>query len=308
MEPHVISNVVAALLIAALGGGFLALWRDNLWRAAGRELRRRRPIALAVVGIYAAVALLDSISWVGGAGEAGEGDQLLLTSQDAVALARRLEHPLSLALALAMAAQTHLLRREPGLVEERADEAIALAEEHGFPHYLAVASARRGWARAVTQGGDKALAEIQQALAEVARIRLGVSTPIDAAVLAEAFWKVGRHADALETLALVATRTQETGAHHFDAEHHRIRAEILLDQDAGMREGAEGLLRRALEIARGQEAKSFELRVATSLARLLRHQERRNDARALLAPVYEWFTEGFDTPDLKDAKALLDEL
>ena len=78
MEAHVVSNVVAALLIAALGGGFVALWRNHLWRAAGRELRRRRPIALAVVGVYAAVALLDSISWVGGAGEAGEGDQLAL--------------------------------------------------------------------------------------------------------------------------------------------------------------------------------------------------------------------------------------
>ena len=78
MEPHVVSNVVAALLIAALGGGFVALWRNDLWRAAGRELRRRRPIALAVVGIFAAVALLDSISWVGGGGEAGEGDLLAL--------------------------------------------------------------------------------------------------------------------------------------------------------------------------------------------------------------------------------------
>jgi peptide/nickel transport system permease protein len=78
VEAHVVSNVVALLLIAALGGGLVALGRNDLWRAAGRELRRRRPIALAVVGLYAAVALLDSLSWVGGAGEVGAGDQLAL--------------------------------------------------------------------------------------------------------------------------------------------------------------------------------------------------------------------------------------
>ncbi len=103
-------------------------------------------------------------------------------------------------------------------------------------------------------------------------------------------------------------QAQEQGEHYYDAELHRLRAEILLDQDGGALEEAQTLLRRAIEIARGQEAKFFELRAATSLARLLRDQGQRDQALELLAPVYDWFTEGFDTADLKEAKALLDEL
>jgi predicted ATPase len=125
--------------------------------------------------------------------------------------------------------------------------------------------------------------------------------------LAEAFWKVGRHDDALGALARRRPGAGN-GSALLDAELHRLRAEILLDQGGGPPEEAEDLLRRALEIARAQEAKWFELRAATSLARLLRDRGRRDEARALLAPVYAWFTEGFDTADLKDAKALLEEL
>ncbi len=128
------------------------------------------------------------------------------------------------------------------------------------------------------------------------------------AMLAEGCWTVGRHDDALGALGLGVTRAQEQGQHYYDAELHRLRAEILLDQDGDALEEAQALLGRALEIARRQQAKSHELRAATSLGRLLRDQGQRDDARALLAPIYSWFTEGFDTQDLKDAKALLDEL
>jgi len=223
--------------------------------------------------------------------------------QEAVALARRVKSPVSLALALTYAAVTHRFRREPGLAQERADEAIALAEELGFPLILAITRYLRAWA----QGGGESVAEIQQALAEMARIRARVA--IGAFVtLAEACWKVGRRDDALGALGLGLAEAQDTGAHFLDAELHCLRAEILLDQDSGTFEKAESLLRRALEIARGQEAKWFELRAATSLARLLRDRGRRDEARALLQPIYAWFSEGFDTADLKGAKALLGEL
>jgi adenylate cyclase len=237
----------------------------------------------------------------------GYPDRGLAMSQEAVALARRVKYPLSLAQALAYAAVTHFLRREPGLARERAEEAIALAEELGFPTYLGVARVTRGWARAVAQGRGEAIAEIQQALAELARIRSG-GIVAQHVMLAEAFWKVGRHDDALGALGLGVARARKWGSRHELAELRRLRAEILLDQAGGMQEEGEDLLRRALEIAREQEAKFPELRAATSLARLLRDQGRRDEARALLRPVYAWFTEGFDTQDLKDAKALLDEL
>jgi TOMM system kinase/cyclase fusion protein len=237
----------------------------------------------------------------------GHPDRGLAICQEAVALARRVKYPPSLALALALAAVTHRLRREPSLAQEHADEAIALAEELRFPLILANARYVRGWARAWAQGGGEAVAEIQQALAEMAPIRARVAIGAFVA-LAEACWKVGRRDDALGALGLGVAQAKETGAHFLDAELHCLRAEILLDQDRGMLEEAESLLRRALEIARGQEAKWFELRAATSLARLLRYRGRRDEARALLHPIYAWFTEGFDTVDLKDAKALLGQL
>jgi predicted ATPase len=136
----------------------------------------------------------------------------------------------------------------------------------------------------------------------VARTGTNLGDPAFLGLLAEGCWRIGRHDDALEALGLGVARAQEQGQHYHDAELHRLRAEILLDRDGGALEEAQTLLRRALEIKRGQEAKSWELRAATSLARLLRDQGQRDDARALLAPVYNWFTEGFDTQDLKDAR------
>ena len=173
---------------------------------------------------------------------------------------------------------------------------------------LGVARVGWGWARAVAQEGDEALAVLHQALAWLERIRFGAGAPCLLAALAEASWTIGRHDDALGALGLGVARAQEAGSHHFDAEHHRLRAEILLDRDGGTPEETQTLLLRALELAREQEAKWFELRAATSLARLLRDQGQRDEARALLTPVYDWFTEGFDTLDLRDAKALLEEL
>ena len=120
--------------------------------------------------------------------------------------------------------------------------------------------------------------------------------------------KVGSHDDALGALALGVAHAEQQGQHYYDAELHRLRAEILLDMDGNAVEEAEALLGQSLEMARRQEAKTFELRAATSLARLWQRQGKRAAARNLLAPVYAWFTEGFDARDLKQAKALLDDL
>ena len=119
---------------------------------------------------------------------------------------------------------------------------------------------------------------------------------------------MGEFAEALRLLAKVLDRVERTGERWFEAELYRLKGGVMLSLPEDDGREAEGCFRRALDIARHQQAKSWELRAATSLARLRRDQGRRVEARELLAPVYGWFTEGFDTADLKDAKALLDEL
>jgi len=127
-------------------------------------------------------------------------------------------------------------------------------------------------------------------------------------MLAESVRRVGRYDEALDGLVRGVAQAEQQGQHYNDAELHRLRAEISLDLNGNAVEEAESLFHQSLEIARRQEAKTFELRAATSLARLWQRQGKRDAARALLAPLYAWFTEGFATGDLKDAKALLEEL
>ena len=128
------------------------------------------------------------------------------------------------------------------------------------------------------------------------------------AQLAEACGKASRISEGLDALTEALDVIQSHGERWWEAEIHRLRGELLLKQNPSDLAEAQASLERAVEIARRQGAKSLELRATTSLARLLRDTNRREDARAMLAGIYGWFTEGFDTVDLKDAKALLDEL
>ena len=156
--------------------------------------------------------------------------------------------------------------------------------------------------------GEAGIAEMQQAMVELAGVGAGLGAPAFLCSLAAGLWRVGRHDEALGALGLGVARAEQQGQHYYDAELHRLRAEILLDRDGKAAPEAEALFGQSLEIARRQEAKTFELRAATSLARLWQRQGKRDAARALLAPLYAWFTEGFDTHDLKNAKALLHDL
>jgi predicted ATPase len=149
---------------------------------------------------------------------------------------------------------------------------------------------------------------MQQALDDLAKIRSGIFEPHLLAMLAQGLHKVRRHTDALDAFELGVARAEQQGQHYYDAELHRLRAEVLLDMDENVVEATEALFGHSLEIARRQEAKTFELRAATSLARLWQRRGKRAAARALLAPLCAWFTDGFDTRDLKEAKALLAEL
>jgi class 3 adenylate cyclase/predicted ATPase len=240
----------------------------------------------------------------------GYPDRALAGSEAAVALARRVEHPPSLAIALFFAGVVQLLRGEFDRTRERAEEVVGLCERLGFPMYLGVGRLLRGSARVESgeREGEAGIAEMQEAMVDLARIGQGLGAPASLFLLAEGLRKVGRHDDALGALALGLAQAEAQGQHYVDADLHRLRAEILLDIDGNAVDEAEALFGRSLEIARRQEAKWFELRAATSLARLWQRQGKRDAARDLLAPVYAWFTEGFDTKDLKDAKALLEAL
>jgi predicted ATPase len=238
----------------------------------------------------------------------GHPDRALALCQEAVALAKRLEHPLSLANALFQAGVVHFERSEIDRTRERSGDLLGLAERLGFPLYLALGRFFRGWTRVESEEVEAGLVDMQQALGELAGLGSGIGAPQALFQLAKCLRKVGRYEQGLGTLALGIARAEVQGQHYYDAELHRLRAEILLDMNGNGTEEAEALFGQSLEVARRQEAKSFELRTATSLARLWQRQGKHADARALLAPVYAWFAEGFDTHDLTDAKAVLEGL
>jgi predicted ATPase len=164
----------------------------------------------------------------------------------------------------------------------------------------------RGWLIA-REGQPQGIALISDAMAELASARFGLHRALHGSLLGEACASVGRIDEAMTALD-EALRVAEAEEHYYEADLFRLRGELLLMRTNADQEGAERCFRKAIDIARRQSAKSWELRATTNLARLLRDTGRRNEARGMLAEIYNWFTEGFDTHDLKDAKALPDEL
>ena len=238
----------------------------------------------------------------------GRLDRALALSEQAVALARRVDHPPTLALALFQAGVVCYERRELKGLAERIEELVPLAEQVGLPFWLGGGQFFRGVLRAESGAGEEGLAEMQQALIDLAGLGYGLGASAVLLVFAKGLWKLGRHDEALGTLDLGLAQAQQQGQHYADADLHRVRAEILLDRGGAAAEEVEAILRRSLEIARRQQAKLFELRAAMTMARLWQGQRKQRRARELLDPVYAWFREGLDTRDLKDARAQLDEL
>jgi len=240
-------------------------------------------------------------------------DQARAKIREALALARELAHPYSVALALDYAAMLHQFRRERHLVEESAETAIALCTEQGFAYYLAWGTMMQGWALA-DQGQDAGgIAHMRKGLAAIQATGAALRRPYYLGLLAEANGTAGHVEDGLAMLAEALAVVDRTGERWSEAELYRLKGELLLRSKARrhcapLAEQADASFRHALEVAGFQQAKSWELRAATSLGRLWQSQGKRKQASDLLAPIYGWFTEGFDTADLKDAKALLDEL
>lgn len=249
--------------------------------------------------VYAAMAL-----W-----QLGFPDRGLRMIEDAVAVAEDAVHPFSRAYALCFKAAIHVMRREREAARRAAEAAIAFASDQHLSFWLDIARFYRGWAIAEPQGGRGALESIESAIARLATSGTEVGAPSMLGIVADAYGTCDRIDIALQTLENALALADLRGCPFWNAELVRAKADLLLRRDgAEAAPEAEKLLRSALEIARGQEARSFELRTSVSLARLLRRQGRTADARALLAPTYAWFTEGYDTVDAREARELLDEL
>ena len=227
-------------------------------------------------------------------------------------LAQNLMHPFSLAYALVFAALLHQLRREWQPTHERAEAVITLATEQGISALvgfgtimLGCALAERSYELGARQGQVEAgLAQMQQGLAAFRATGAETIRPYFLAQLAAR----GQHEAGLTLLTEALSVTNNTEERRWEAELYRVKGELLRGHSAEHDVEAETCFHQALSIARHQQAKSWELRAATSLARLWQSQGKRQDAYDLLAPVNNWFTEGFDTADLQDAKALLEEL
>jgi predicted ATPase len=239
----------------------------------------------------------------------GYPDQALQKSRDSVIMARELSHPSTLSFALSFAAWFHQFRGDWKAVKTQVEESMALATEQGFSPRRAQADFLQGWLL-VEQGNSRAgITQMSMILAgEQGRGVAGRWIAHSAALLGEILGRSGRISEALNVVTEAIIRTQQSGGRFYEAELHRIKGELMLAQTPAYEQQAEVCFHNALNVARAQGAKSLELRVVMSLSRLRQRQGKVAEARQKLAEIYGWFTEGFDTADLKAAKTLLEEL
>jgi len=248
--------------------------------------------------IYAAMTL-----WL-----LGYPDQALAHIHDALTLAHALSHPYSLAWARRWAACVYQFHRDVQAVHEQADAAVALSTEQGLPLWTAVGTILRGWALAMQGQGEEGMAQARQGIAAWRATGAALHVPYYCTVLAEVSDHLGYPEDGLQALAEAHTLVEQQEERWWEAEVSRLRGVLLLRRTGTPPVEAETWLQQALDVARRQEAKSLELRAAMSLSRLWQQQGKRAEAHELVAPIYSWFTEGFDTADLREARALLEEL
>jgi class 3 adenylate cyclase/predicted ATPase len=250
-----------------------------------------------------AFALLSWALW-----HRGYPDQSARGADRALAHSRQLGHAHTLAFTLHHAGMAAAFARDVATACARSNDCVALASEHGFAPRAAFGGILQGWAAAQKGQATEAIALIRDGLATAEATGARVQIPLHLTLLAEALAFAGKIEEGLTALDDALAQAAVSGERGWDAEIHRLRGELTARLPHPDPTKAEDLFGTALAIARKQGTRGYELRAATSLARLLGQQGRQSEARDLLAPVYGWFTEGFDTADLKDAKALLDEL
>jgi predicted ATPase len=240
----------------------------------------------------------------------GYAEQALQRIQAALALARALAHPFSLAYVLIATGWFYHWHREAQTIRVCAEEAIALSCEQGFPLREAQGTILRGWALAVQAHQEEGMAQMHQGLAALRATGTEVNLTYYLSLLAETYGQRGQTDEGLCVVAEALAGVQNGRERWWEAELQRLRGELLLGQEGTSRNvvEVERCFQQALAIGRDQKAKALELRAAMSLSRLWRAHGKRAMAHELLAEIYGWFTEGFDTADLQEAKALLNEL
>jgi predicted ATPase len=281
--------------------------REHLENAITQyDPERHRILALRFEGYDAKLINLILSSWA--LWTLGYPDQALQRSKEALAFAERLSNPRDLTRVFLFAAMIHLSRRDPRATEESSEAVFALSAEHGITEWLPWATLLRGSAIAAQGQHKEGIAQIEEGMAMSRATGLELFKPYWLCVLADACIEAGRLNEGLNALTEALATADQGGERQSEAEIHRLKGKLLLRQDESNAGEARKCFERAIEVARQQSARSWELRATMSLARLLMTQGKRDEARAMLADIYNWFTEGFDTADLKDAKSLLAEL
>jgi predicted ATPase len=303
------------LLEAYLAIGCISLWRGELIRARAaleQSVALYQPQHQTLTPLYGGLnpRVVSLVVMAHGLWILGYSEQAWKRMREAQYLAQDLGHPYSLALALCWSAMLRFECGDGRVAHEHADAGVVLASEHGFLNYAAWGTALRGGALIVQEQWGEGIAQIRQGLEAYPGdlIRTAYLT-----WLARGYEGAGQVDEGLVAIAEALRLVEKTDERFCEAEVYRIKGELLLAQssvqslESSVKEAEECFL-KAVEIAQHQQAKSLELRAVMSLARLWQRQGKTAEARQLLAEIYGWFTEGFDTKDLRDAKALLEEL
>jgi predicted ATPase len=238
----------------------------------------------------------------------GYPDQALQRINTALGLARACAHPFCLTRALLAAIRVHKFRRDGQAIHTPSAMLLDLSTAQGFMLRVAAGIIEQGWMLVEQGQGAEGIRRMQHGLASSRATGSALAKAYQLTSLAEAYGKVGQADAGLQKLAEALTVVQTQEERFYEAEVYRLKGDLLWARAAADHTEVEGFFRQALAIARHQQAKSLELRVAMSLSRLWQQQGKRREARQLVAEVYGWFTEGFDTADLHDAKVLLEEL
>jgi len=257
-------------------------------------------------GWHIGVSAFVQLSWA--LWHRGYPDRSARAADRALAYSRELGHAHTLAHALYWAGTAAVFARDVATVYARSSDCVTLASEQGFAQWAAWGQSLQGWAGAQQGEATTGIARIRDGLASAAAAGTRLLIPFHLALLAEALALAGKIEEGLAALDDALAKAAASSERAWDAEIHRLCGELTGRLPYPDPAKVEESFRTALAIAREQGTRGYELRAATSLARLWAEQGRQGEARDLLAPVYDWFTEGFDTADLKEAKALLEEL